>query len=429
MAVSRQHIDIPMLKWQRRAFTSKAPIKICICGRGSGKTRFLGASAFIAALQGKEVIIAAPVLTQANDVYMEAKKIADNYSIRVSNERYRIAFGNGSMRLFSNAEPNNARGKNANLVIIDEAAYCSEYFYSDVLSNVGRLANCNPEYLLASTPKGTDNWLSQMYFNPTKHMETFRATFLDNPYTSNLWKEMRLEEYAVRGELPMRRELYGEILDYTENSPFSQFLKNLNYSEDWEQNGEPVRVGLDLGGGSDFSACSARKGNRLLALGKSKTPEDSDLQNLVRQTLNAAGYMRADKMYFDGSALVKFTKNLFTEFADVVIPVNFGAGATDRRCVNLRAQCYIGLLDKLREGITYGAQCVTHKNELVRDLLSARPTSDESNQGKFGLIKKEIIKKEIGRSPDLGDAVALSFVDYNPPDLISAAAAMAQYQD
>ncbi|MCL2282283.1 MAG: hypothetical protein FWC26_03085 [Fibromonadales bacterium] len=132
----------------------------------------------------------------------------------------------------------------------------------------------------------------------------------------------------------------------------------------------------------------------------------------------------ADKMYFDGSALVKFTKNLFAQFANVVIPVNFGASATDRRCVNLRAQCYIGLLDKLREGITYGAQCVALKNELVRDLLSARPTPDESNGGKFGLVKKDVIKKEIGRSPDVGDSVALSFVDYNPPNIIKSAKSM-----
>ncbi|MDR0517267.1 MAG: hypothetical protein LBH25_09525 [Fibromonadaceae bacterium] len=102
------------------------------------------------------------------------------------------------------------------------------------------------------------------------------------------------------------------------------------------------------------------------------------------------------------------------------IPISFGAKATDKRCVNLKAQCYIGLLDRMREGITYGAQCKHLKDELVRDLMAARPTPDESNQGRFGIIPKDQVKKEIKRSPDIGDAVALAFVNYNPPDLKKA---------
>jgi hypothetical protein len=422
-------IDIPLLKWQRKVFASKKPERICVCGRGSGKTRLLGVEAFIGAMQGKRVIIAGPTFRQAMDVFRETKSIADAYKVPMKGEKHGVNLGKGYVMMFSDVKPNNARGANANLVILDEAAYCSEYFYTDVLFNTGRLANFPPSFLIASTPKGTDNWLSQRFSNPTKNAEIFHATYLDNPCTSSIWKDMTLEEYAIRGEMTMRRELMGEILDYTENSPFSQFLKNIRYSETWEQDSEPVCVGVDLGGGSDFSSVTVRKGNRLLAMAKAKTPEDKDLQELVERTINAAGYMKADKLYFDATSLVKFTKGLFTKFADRVIPVNFGAKATDKRCVNLSAQCYIGLLDKMREGITYGAQCSALKNELIRDLLSARPTPDEANQGKFGLIKKDQIKKEIGRSPDLADSAALAFINYIPIDLAKAQARAAEWQD
>jgi len=410
-------VKLPLLSWQRKVFFDKSFFRICICGRGSGKTALLGAEAFVSSLQGQQVTIAAPTLQQTADVMAEVKKTAGRYNIPVLSKADGIHIGKGLIRRFSDVKPDNARGKNANKLIIDEAAFCKEYFFKDVLLPTVRLSNFPPSILIASSPLGTDNWLSQRYLNPTKHTSVFHAIYSDNVYTNTTWKEIVLEEYAIRGEMTMRRELLGEILDYTENSPFSQFIKNLNYTETWEQDSKPVIIGLDLGGGGDFSTVAVRKGNRLLALVKAKTPEDKDIQELVRQGLKAAGYAKADRLYFDGSSLAKLTKSLFTEFANKIIPVVFGAKATDRRCVNLRAQCYTGLLDRLREGITYGAQCVALKTELVRDLLVARPTPDESNGGRFGLIPKDVIRKEINRSPDIGDATALAFIDYNPPDL------------
>jgi len=410
-------IDIPLLPWQQKVFFNKSTFRICICGRGSGKTALLGAETFVSALQGQHITLAAPTLQQTADIMSEVKKIAWKYNIPVDNRLDGIHIGKGLIRRFSNVKPDNARGKNVNKLIMDEAAFCQEYFFKDVLLPTVRLANFPTSILLASSPLGTDNWLSQRYQQPSKRTSVFHATYLDNCCTKETWKEIVLEEYAIRGEKTMRRELFGEILDYTENSPFSQFIKNLNYTETWDQNNWPVIIGLDLGGGGDFSTCAVRKGNRLLALLKAKTTEDKDIQLLVKRALAAAGYARADRLYFDGSSLAKLTKSLFTEFADKVIPVVFGARATDKRCVNLRAQCYIGLLDRLREGITYGAQCVDLKNELVSDLLVTSPTPDESNGGKFGLIPKDVIKKKINRSPDVGDATALAFINYNPPDL------------
>jgi len=410
-------ISIPLLEWQEKVFFNESFIRICICGRGSGKTALLGTEVFVGALQGKDIIIAAPTLRQTSYVVLEAKKIAAKYNIPALNKLDGIHIGKGRIRQFSDIKPDFARGKSANMLILDEAAYCKEYFYSEVLFNTVRMLNFPPRILLASSPRGTDNWLSKKFLEPSADTSVFHAIYSDNIFTHPIWREKVLEEYAIRGEKAMRRELLGEILDYTENSPFSQFIKNLNYTETWEQNSNPVIIGLDLGGGGDFTTVAVRKGNRLLALLKAKTPEDKDIQKLVRRALGAAGYAKADRLYFDGSSLAKLTKSLFTEFADKVIPVVFGARATDKRCVNLRAQCYIGLLDRLREGITYGAQCVDLKTELVRDLLVARPTPDESNGGKFGLIPKDVIKKEINRSPDVGDATALAFINYNPPDL------------
>jgi hypothetical protein len=387
----------------------------------------LGAEAFMAALKGESVLIAAPTLKQTDKVFKEAKKIADRHKIPVRNEKYLTRLGRGSITQTSDSQPDNARGENATLLVLDEAAYCDEYFFTHVLFNAVRIGE--PRQIIASTPKGTDNWLSQRVLNPSKNAEIFKATYLDNVYTSAKWKEEVLEEYAISGEMAYRRELMAEILDYAESSPFSQFIKNMNHSEEWEESKAPVVAGVDIGKGGDCSAVAVRKGNRLLSLAKRRNKDDIELQELAEQGLRAAGYERADKLYFDGTGLAALTKGLFAPYAKRVIPVGFGEKATDRRCVNMRTQCYIGLLDRMREGITYGAQCVALKNELVRDLLSARQTPDESHGGRFGLVPKDAIKKEIHRSPDIGDAVALAFVEYNPPDLAAAQRSLADYTE
>jgi hypothetical protein len=429
------NIDFPLLRWQREAFADNSFIRVCICGRGSGKTAYLGFEAFVAAMQGQQIIIAAPTLHRSQSVLKEAKSIAHRFNLDFflkKDNYYKIGrnkndfASKGFIYLASDVQPDNARGENANMLIIDEAAYCNEYFFTDVLLHATRLALPSPKILIATTPLGTENWVSQMYLKAdgNKYTSAHHADYLENVFTSKETKEYIEKDYMERNEMAFRRELLGEILDYTENSPFTQFLKRLDFAEEYTPGNEPVKAGVDLALGGDFTAVAVRQGDHLLALRKKKTDEDQ-VADLIGGALNSAGYAQADVLYYDSGGMAKFAKNLLNPLARKCIPVNFGAKATDKRCVNLRAQCYIGLMDRMRKGITYGTGCKNLKDELVRDLMATRTTPDESNQGRFGLVPKDQIKKEIGRSPDIGDAVALAFLNYNPPDLRKAIENMA----
>jgi hypothetical protein len=94
----RKKIVIPLLEWQRKVFWDKSFFRICICGRGSGKTALLGAEAFVSALQGQQVIIAAPTLRQTSYVVAETKKIAWKYDVPVLGKADGIHIGKGSIR-------------------------------------------------------------------------------------------------------------------------------------------------------------------------------------------------------------------------------------------------------------------------------------------------------------------------------------------
>lgn len=90
------------------------------------------------------------------------------------------------------------------------------------------------------------------------------------------------------------------------------------------------------------------------------------------------------------------------------IPVNFSGKAFDPRYLNKRAEMWFEMADWVKKG---GA--LPNIPELVAELTT--PTYTFVN-GKFKLEEKDQIKKRLGRSPDIADALALTFaVPVAPP--------------
>jgi hypothetical protein len=83
------------------------------------------------------------------------------------------------------------------------------------------------------------------------------------------------------------------------------------------------------------------------------------------------------------------------------IPVNFSSKATDPRYYNKRAEMYF----RMRAWFKRGAQ-LPNDPRLLEELCATKYTS---KNGKIILVPKELIKAELGRSPDRGDALALTF--------------------
>lgn len=81
--------------------------------------------------------------------------------------------------------------------------------------------------------------------------------------------------------------------------------------------------------------------------------------------------------------------------------VLFEDKAIDPRYFNKRAEMWMSMADWIKRGGS-----VPHLPELTRELTSPTYTF---NQGKFILEPKDLIKKRIGISPDLADALALTF--------------------
>lgn len=86
-----------------------------------------------------------------------------------------------------------------------------------------------------------------------------------------------------------------------------------------------------------------------------------------------------------------------------LIAVNFSESSTDPRYSNKRTEMY----GKVNDYLKFGGK-ITDNKFLIEDLKVQEYNYDQKNR--FALVKKDIIKKEIGRSPDFGDSFALTMM-------------------
>jgi hypothetical protein len=85
-----------------------------------------------------------------------------------------------------------------------------------------------------------------------------------------------------------------------------------------------------------------------------------------------------------------------------VIEINFGGVSSNPHCCNKRTEMWVNMQKWLLSG---GA--ISDNPELRGDLVT--PTYDFDAQNRMRLESKDKIKDRIGRSTDLGDALALTF--------------------
>jgi len=89
------------------------------------------------------------------------------------------------------------------------------------------------------------------------------------------------------------------------------------------------------------------------------------------------------------------------------IPIHFSSKATDPRYFNKRSEMWLEMAAWIRKG-----GCLPKCNQLKKELTSVNYFI---KNGKFMLESKEQIKKRLGFSPDIADALALTFAHPDMP--------------
>jgi hypothetical protein len=174
------------------------------------------------------------------------------------------------------------------------------------------------------------------------------------------------------------------------------------------QPGEPIELGVDVGGGGDLTVFALRRGPVVQIIGTNHDPDTMRNCGEVIRHLEETGAAVAK---IDMNGIGRGMVNRLEEQGIPVVGINVGEGATDRAAFkNLRAELYWSLRER------FEAQEIAldpNDHDLAAELVSLqyKPTST----GQVQIVSK----KEMGSSPDRADAVMLAFAPRNDGPLIA----------
>lgn len=402
-------MDFKLLAHQFSFVTSQAKNTVLIAGRGSGKSFAAAVLAVTSCLRGEEVIFVSPTYKTSLEVGVAA--VIDFMNrCHIKGELYKsamkISIGKGNILFMSAENPERLRGlSNKTKLIIDEAAICSKDVYDLGSACLRGEHITNPQIYIITTPRGRGNWVTTIFEKLGTLAITART--IDNKFVGIGFVELLKEQYEGMDSF-YKQEVLGEILDEGTNSLFSTAEWNF-FNESKAQNGNQIIVGLDVAGdGNDFTALTLRRGNQIEKIVKTKTKTSEDILNFVR--LHAPMF---DRLFIDVTGFGYFAADKLIEtYHDKICKVNFAASSIKNGYKNRRTEIHFDLKKRIAEGLFLSSSIdATIKKEIEFEFFSI--DTYISGQSDFALIKKEDIKKKIGRSPDILDSLALASFNIN----------------
>jgi len=313
------------------------------------------------------------------------------------------------------------------LVIADEASGIDERIFEAMMGN---LAGGGKLLLTGNPTKSTG------FFFESHKSERFRRIHIPSTLSPNVTGEMRVKGLVTPEWIQDRREAWGgetgvlyrirvmgEFVEQSEGRLFPPALileAEVRWTkEDCLPTG-PLCIGVDPagdGGDGDESGFAARRGKRIVHLHTRAGLSD---QAHVVDVLGIIAEHRGTKeqplivLDRDGVVGARVYGAMLTHLAqhpEAFKLIGFrGSEPAKRRPQEIhlhRDELWFNLVEIFREGLA-----VPPHVKLQGDLAAMR--FDRLVHGKATVLRKQTIRRELGRSPDLGDALALAC--YRPAD-------------
>lgn len=398
-------VKLKLSKWQKRFVIDDfdAPLRIAVTGIGSGKSRALAVWIVLQCLKKpglRGIIIAQIYKTLTRVLVREIQVVASIMGVQYDYNKssMEMTFSNGSTLYYYSGE--NATGvlglSEIDMLAMDEAAYLAREVY-DFSRDRMRGGKYPPMVRLISSPVNDqlENWFRDLC---TKYPDcVVNASTLDNPFVSEEFKN-ELKERYIEGSTLYQQQVMGLFLDcdiasqLIKRADFVACKANPNTSGHW--------LGADFSGGV---GCDSDCVAVIDDTGVVEIIEDSGLN--TQQKVSAI-----DMMWNKYSPLSAYGDNtggfgqgaidLCEEKGHVLNKANFSAKPFDESLYpNLRTEAYAELARDIRAGFYV-------PEDIRAELLAQQVTID--NRGRIALVPKDLVKKQLGRSPDRSDAIALA---------------------
>lgn len=401
-------------EWQREVHLNRKRFSVLALPRRSGKTvlavmelvdkaiafeKDLGFFAYIAPFLRQAKAVAWAMIKQRLEPLRQAGAI-DIGEVELS-----IKFKhNGSIiRLFGADNPDAMRGLRLDGVVIDEVAQIRPEVWQDVIQPA--LADRKGWSIFIGTPNGI-NLFSEIFFAAEKLPEWYARK-----YTVYDVKALDEEEIArLKRDMPDRAFAREFLCDFAAGgedqlislSAVEEAAQRFYKDDDPLISSAPRVLGVDPARfGDDRSVVVLRQGMKMFEPYIYKGLDNMELASQVARHIYE---LNPDAVFIDAGAGAGVIDRLRQLGHDVIeVPFSGKANRSDLY-TNRRAEMWF----QLRGWLIGGGGTIPNDSGLKQEL--ATPTYKFTMQGKRQLESKDQIKERLmGASPDIGDALALTF--------------------
>lgn len=387
-----------------------------VCHRRAGKTvasvNELIKGAATCARPDPRFAYIAPLYKQAKDVawtyVVKGIEPLRKFGAQVYQAELRVDLPNGGrIKLYGADNPDALRGIYLDGVVLDEPAQIDPSLWPEVLRPA--LSDRLGWAAFVGTPKGRD-----AFYN------VWRAAIKDADWYTLMLKASETgllpESELLAARQQMTEQQYQQEFECSFHEPnVNQLITNEDVNaalERWkpQSNGRPLMFGVDVARfGDDRSVLLVRDVDHVIEI---HSWRGLDTMQTAGKVAEMAGKFSPDAIFVDGAGVGGGVVDRLKGLNFKCFDVNAGARATDdRRYLNRRAEMWGQMRDWLRD-----RGGIPDTPDLVDDLLSPLYKFDASNR--IQLEKKEDMKARGLASPDVGDALALTFAaPVAPPDL------------
>ena len=394
--------------WQQTALSSLKRFSVLVVHRRGGKT--LGAvmklidSAVRCTQHRPRFAYIAPELGQAKGLSWDYLR---HYCLKIPGTKVNeselwIELPNGArIRIYGADDPDRLRGLYFDGVVLDEVSQMKPHVWGEIL--VPALADRSGWALFIGTPKGT-NLLSERYFKALDDPAWYARAFAIQDTDALSEDELsRMRENMT--DQQWRQEMLCDFNASSEDTLLSIELVQAALGRHVPENAynfAPKTVGVDVAlGGGDKTVIQKRQGLAAFIPHVVNFKDPQDIADVVALTLNA---FSADACFVDdsggyGSGVMSRLRGLGFD----PIGVQFGGTARNPRYQDRSAEMWWGVKEWLESG-----GCLPKNPQYLIELTGRRYSFDNA-RGKLQLESKKQMRERGLRSPDLADALALTF--------------------
>lgn len=397
--------------WQRQCHADRKRFTVLALHRRAGKTKWgvmeLIDNALRCTLELGLFFYVTPELKQAKTVAWDMLKASvapllpyGAVEVSESNLSVRFKHNNAVVRLYGGDNPDGMRGVRLDGVVIDEVAQIKPEVWDEIIRPA--LADRQGWAIFIGTPKGI-NLFSNLFYRAQElpDWHAARYTYAD----THALREDEVESMrANMSETAFAREMLCDFSAAGDDQLLSladcENAARRHYAvTDYQF--APRILGVDPARyGDDRSVIAPRQG---LVAFKPLVYRGINNMELAARVANQIVEWQPEAVFIDAGAGAGVIDRLRQLEFDQIIEVDFGGRSSDPRFVNKRAEMWYGLRDWVLAG---GA--IPDIGDLKLEL--ATPTYSYDNANRIKLESKDEIKKRIdGSSPDMADALALTF--------------------